>query len=110
MAWLLRNGDVLAAIEDRRRGWPATLQGALILRPPSLIHTFGCPSALDLAVCSHATLDTGDRGFAVRRITSVNAHRLRAPLLLGGVVVAAPAGSFERWRLQVGDQLEIRAG
>ncbi len=57
MSWLVRDGDVLAAVDeatsvpDRLRGlWhrPAPL-GALLLRPPLVLHTVGLPYAVDVA-------------------------------------------------------------
>jgi hypothetical protein len=107
MSWLLRDGDVLATVEDRRRGWQASLQGALVLRGPALVHTL-TPSqarALDVARC---VPDGGDRTLRVRRISVVARRRVSVPHLGSGGLVVAPAGTFERWRLQVGDRLEVR--
>jgi hypothetical protein len=110
MSWLLRDGDVLAAIEDRRKGWHQSLQGALVIRGPFLVHTLVSAAALDLARCGLTTLDGDTTGFKVERIVAVSPRRLTAPLLGRGAVVVAPAGSFERWKLRVGDCLEIRGG
>jgi len=108
MSWLLRDGDVLAAVEDPRRGWPATLHGAVLLSPPAFVHTLRVPVALDLAWCVPTSLD-GDRpGLVVRRIRRVGARRAAAPHLRTGRLVVATAGSFDRWRLHVGDLLEVR--
>ncbi|MGH9054278.1 MAG: hypothetical protein ACRDYY_00170 [Acidimicrobiales bacterium] len=111
MAWLLRDGDVLAALEDRRRGWQSTLQGALVLTPPAFVQTMTRSSGaggLDVAWCKPATLDGGDAGFLVVRIAAVRPRRAAAPRLGARTVVVAPAGTFERWRLRVGDHLEVR--
>ena len=110
MSWLLRDGDVLAAVEERRRGWQANLQGAVVLRGVSLVQTLSpLPArALDVARCKSARLEGGGTALRVRRITVVGPRRLAPPHLGGGGLVVAPAGTFERWRLQVGDCLEVR--
>jgi hypothetical protein len=110
MSWLLRDGDVLATVEDRRRGWQASLQGALVLRRPALVQTL-TPSqarALDVAKCASEDGDGGNGTLRVRRISVVARRRVSVPHLGGGGLVVAPAGTFERWRLQVGDRLEVR--
>ncbi len=110
MSWLLRDGDVLASVEDRRRGWQASLQGALVLRSPAVVQTLtgGHPQALDVAWCARAKLDGGRPALRVRRIGVVGPHRLSPPHLGRGGLVVAPAGTFERWSLHLGDCLEVR--
>jgi hypothetical protein len=110
MSWLIRDGDVLAAVEAPRRGWQACLHGAVVLRRPAVVHTFSRPAAspLDVAWCVPAALDGGVPGLRVRRITMLSPHRVAVPHVGHGAVVVAPAGSFERWRLHVGDRLEVR--
>jgi hypothetical protein len=110
MSWLLRDGDVLAAVEERRRGWQASLQGALVLPGPALVHTLTPPGAgpLDVAWCAPTKLDGGGAAMQVRRIRVVGRRRVAPPHLGPGGLVVAPAGTFERWRLQVGDRLEVR--
>ena len=110
MSWLLRDGDVLAAVEDRRRGWQASLQGALVLRGPALVQTLTPDPArgLDVAWCAPADGDGGRRVLRVRRITVIGPPP----------GVAAPSGwrrpgggpgrHLRAWRLQVGDCLEVR--
>jgi hypothetical protein len=105
MSWLLRDGDVLAAVEHRRRGWQASLHGALVLRGPVVVHTL-TPThavALDVARCGR-----DGQALRVRRIAVLGRRRVSLPHLGGGGLVVAPAGTFERWRLQVGDRLEVR--
>lgn len=110
MSWLLRDGDVLAAVEDRRRGWQASLQGALVLLGPAVVQTLtpGQARALDVAWCTRAHLDGGRQVLRVRRISMIGPHRVSPPHLGAGGLVVAPAGTFERWRLHVGDCLEVR--
>ena len=110
MSWLLRDGDVLAAVEDRRRGWQASLQGAVVLRGPALVQTLtpGPARGLDVAWCAAVDLEGGRRVLRVRRISVIGPRRVSPPHLGGGGLVVAPAGTFERWRLHVGDCLEVR--
>jgi hypothetical protein len=110
MPWLIREGDVLAVVEDRRKGWHSSLQGALVLTGPALVHTFAGSPGLDLAWCRNATLEDGVAGFRVSRISAVAPRRAAPPRLGRGALVVAPVGTFERWRLQVGDCLEVRGG
>jgi hypothetical protein len=110
MSWLIRDGDVLAAVETPRRGWRSSLQGVVVLRRPAVVHTLTRTGArpLDVAWCAPATLDGGVAALRVRRITTLSPHRVAVPRVGHGAVVVAPAGSFERWRLHVGDKLEVR--
>jgi hypothetical protein len=110
MPWLLREGDVLAAVEEQRRGWQRSLHGAVVLRGLVVVHTLTGPAArdLDVALCTPAVLDGGVEGLKVRRIKALPRRRLLPPHIGPGALVVAPAGSFERWHLQVGDHLEVR--
>jgi hypothetical protein len=110
MSWLIRDGEVLATVEDRQRGWQASLQGALVLRRPAVVQTLTCSDArpVDVAWCRAAKLADGQTGLQVRRMTTVGRRRVGPPHLGGGGLVVAPAGTFERWRLRIGDCLEIQ--
>jgi hypothetical protein len=108
MSWLLRDGDVLAAIEDPRKGWHRSLQGAMLLPRPAMVHTLVDAVALDVAWCGPATGGNGEPGFRVRRIAELPPRRLARPHLGAGALLVAPGGTFERWRLHVGDRLEVR--
>jgi hypothetical protein len=110
MSWLLRDGDVLAAIEDPRKGWQRNLQGAVLLHRPAVVHTLVDAVELDVAWCGPATVGTGDPGLQVRRIAALAPRRMARPRLGAGALLVAPGGTFERWRLQVGDCLEVRGG
>ena len=110
MSWLLRDGDVLAVIEDRRKGWHRSLQGAVVIRAPAVVQTITCAASLDVAFCGTATLEDGLPGFRVRRLTSLSPWRVAPPHFRAGALVVAPRGTFERWRLHVGDCLEVRGG
>jgi hypothetical protein len=110
MPWLIRDGDVLAAVEAPHRGWPSSLQGAVVLRRPILVRALAGSAArpLDVAWCAPATLDCGSAGLRVRRIGRLSRHRVAVLHVGHGAMVVAAGGSFERWRLRVGDRLEVR--
>jgi uncharacterized membrane protein (UPF0127 family) len=105
---LLRDGEVLAALEvaetfsERSRGLLGRpgLAGALLLRPARSVHSMGMQFALDVAFC--------DRELVVRRTVCLSPGRLTRPTLRSGCVIEAESGSFDRWRLRPGDQLEVR--
>jgi hypothetical protein len=106
VSWLLRDGDVLAAL-DGRRGLCGPIEGARVVRAPLMPHTLRSGLAVDLAWCGVKVTDGGEACFEVRRIATLAPRRVGRPLSKG-VVIAAEAGAFERWHLQVGDRLEIR--
>jgi uncharacterized membrane protein (UPF0127 family) len=109
MAWLLRDGEVLASVEiaeslgARARGLlgRSTLEGAMVLRPARSVHSIGMRFAIDVAFCDDAliVLDT----------QTLKRNRMTRPRWRAFCVVEARAGAFERWRLRPGDQLELRA-
>lgn len=108
MAWLLRDGEVLASLEvplgtrERMRGLRGRtdFQGAMVLRPCRQVHTFGMHFPLDVAFCDAA-------GVVLRTLT-LPAWRLSRPVWRAAFVIEAEAGAFERWKLAPGDHLEIR--
>ena len=109
MAWLLRDGEVLASLEvaatrgERRRGLLGRdgIEGALLLQRARSVHSFGMRFPLDVAWC--------DRDLTVLRVARLPRHRLTRPVLRAHAVLEAEAGSFERWGLQPGDRLELRS-
>jgi hypothetical protein len=109
MPWLLRDGDVLAVVtEGRGRGWRESLQGAVIIRPPAMVHTLTAGVSLDVAWCANLALEDGRSGFQVRRLATIAPRRVGPPLVTSGALVVAAASTFERWHLKVGDHLEVR--
>jgi uncharacterized protein len=106
--WLLRDGDVLAALEiaetfgERARGLLGRngIEGALLLRPARSVHSMGMDFAIDVAFC--------DRELVVKRTVCLRPGRFTRPSLRSGCVIEAESGSFDRWRLRPGDQLEVR--
>lgn len=105
MAWLLRETEVLAALETDRSAFSADLRGALLLRRRQVVHTLYPALDLDVAWCDErpgATLE-------VLRVAALKRRRLARPRRAPAVVLA-PAGAFERWNLKVGDRLEVKGG
>jgi hypothetical protein len=107
-AWLLRDGEVLAAVEvaetfgARLRGLLGRdgIEGAVLLRPAKSVHTIGMRFPLDVAYCR--------RDLTVLEVTTMARHRIGFPRLRAHCVIEAERGAFERWRLQPGDQLELK--
>ena len=109
MAWLLREGEVLAALEiaasrkARRKGLVGRdgIDGALLLPSARMgVHSFGMRFPLDVAFC--------DRDMVVRRVTSMRPVRMTRPSFSAPCVIEAEAGAFARWGLNIGDELEIK--
>ena len=109
MSWLVREGDVLAAAEladtarARRRGLLGRdgIAGALVLRPCRHVHTARMRFPIDVAFCD-------SDGVVVRTVTLVP-WRLSPYVHRAAFVIEAEAGAFDRWRLRVGDRVELRA-
>lgn len=108
MAWLVREGDVLAAAEvaatrrARRRGLRGRddVEGALVLRPCRSVHTVGMRFPLDVAFC--------DRDGVVIRTYSLRSFRLSPYVRQAALAIEAREGAFERWGLRVGDKIEVK--
>jgi uncharacterized protein len=106
--WLLRGGEVLASLEvaetarARTRGLLGRdgIDGGLLLRPATSVHTLGMRFPLDVAYCD-ADLVVLDAVRMVPWRAGVPRRRCRS-------VIEAEAGAFERWGLRVGDELEVR--
>ena len=72
----------------------------MLLRPAMSVHTAGMRFPIDVAFC--------DAGLVViDTVCRVPPFRLLAPRLRARCVIEAEAGSFERWGLRPGDQLEL---
>ena len=108
MAWLLRDDEVLAALEvvesrrDRMRGLLGRdgIDGALLIRPGKSVHSFGMRFPLDVAFC--------DRQMVVLRTVALPPNRLTRLSLRCCNIIEAEEGAFDRWKLRRGDQLEVR--
>lgn len=107
-AWLLRDGEVLAALEmtesrqERMQGLldREGIDGAILIRPARSVHSVGMQFALDVAFC--------DKDLVVLRTVCLRPGRVTRPSLKGSCVIEAESGAFDRWRLRPGDRLEIR--
>lgn len=108
MVWLLREGEVLATLElaaSRRRQRRGLLgrdgfEGALLLPRAGMVHTIGMRFPLDVAYC--------DAEMRVLATVRMPPWRLGRPRLRARQVIEAEAGAFSRWRLGVGDVLEVK--
>jgi uncharacterized protein len=109
MAWLMREGEVLAALEiaasrkARRKGLVGRdgIDGALLLPSARMgVHSLGMRFPLDVAFC--------DQEMIVRRVLALKPLRVTRPSFAAPCVLEAEAGAFDRWGIQPGDQLEIQ--
>jgi len=108
MSWLLRDGDVLASLEEARGASGRTrgllgrdgFEGALLLRPARSVHTIGMRFPIDVAYL--------DAELHVLAMTRMHPWRVGLPRWHARCVIEAEAGSFDRWKLAVGDELEIK--
>jgi hypothetical protein len=113
VAWLTRDDEVLATIEPCRPGWRRDLDGVVVLKRPCLVPTLAERVPLDLAWCSPGTVDGSvptSGSLLVRRIRTASARPALVACVRYAVLVVAPAAAFDRWRLRVGDRLEVRGG
>lgn len=109
MAWLVRDGEVLATLEvadgarARSKGLLGRdgIEGALFLQPARSVHTIGMRFAIDVA---HL-----DKDLVVLRTRTMRRWRLGRVVLKADGVLEAEAGTFAHWELKAGDQLEIKA-
>ena len=108
MAWLVRDGEVLASAEcpERPHGRAKGLlgrdgfEGAMVLRPCRQVHTLGMRFPLDVAFC--------DRSGVVLRCLTLRPWRVSRLVWRAGFAIEAEAGAFERWVLRPGDQVEVQ--
>ena len=108
MSWIVRGDDVLAAAEVavshrlRSKGLIGRedFEGALILRPCRQVHTVGMKFPIDVAFCDRY-------GFVLHRST-LSPRRVSRLVWRSYFAIEARAGSFERWKLEPGDVIEVR--
>jgi uncharacterized membrane protein (UPF0127 family) len=108
MPWLVREGEVLASVEiatswrDRRKGLMGRdgLEGGLLLRPCTSVHTVGMRFDIEVAFC--------DEDLKVLETVRMRRWRVGIPRPGAHSVLEAEAGAFDRWRLRPGDQLEVK--
>lgn len=105
---LLRGEDLLCPLEIADSYWARlrgllgrdSVDGALLLRPSSSVHTVGMRCPLDVAFL--------DRDLVVVDLVTMRRHRLGRPRRRARSVLEAAEGAFARWQLAVGDQLAVR--
>ena len=108
MAWLVRDGEVLATLEmaestgARLRGLLGRdgIEGALLLQPAKSVHTVGMRFPIDVAYV--------DRDLNVLRTRAMRPWRFGRIVFKAHGVLEAEAGTFARWDLKPGDHLEIK--
>lgn len=107
MAWLTRDGQVLATAEvastraERRNGLlgRTDMDGVFVLKARS-VHTIGMKFPIDVAFC--------DAQGAVLKVVTLVPNRVTLPVSKARSAIEAPAGAFRQWSLRCGDVLEIR--
>lgn len=99
---MLASLEVAATRSARRKGLLGRdgIEGALLLQPARSVHSLGMRFPLDVAWC--------DRELQVLRVVRLAPYRLTRSVLRAHAVLEAEAGSFARWNLVVGDQLELQ--
>lgn len=108
MAWLIRDGQVLASLETaetllaRSRGLLGrrSFEGAILLRHTRGVHSVGMRFAMDVAWL--------DKDLVVLDTRSLRPFSIALPKMHARSVLEAEAGAFERWGLVRGDHLEIK--
>jgi uncharacterized membrane protein (UPF0127 family) len=110
VAWLVREGEVLASVEVARRfreravgllGRTGLEGGALLIEGAKSVHTVGMRFPIDVAFLDRS-------GRVVATITPLRPFRVTLPRWSARAVLEAPAGAFDRWRLRPGDALEVK--
>ena len=99
---MLASLEVAETRSARRRGLLGRdgIDGALLIRPARSVHSIGMRFPLDVAWC--------DRELHVVRVARLAPYRMTRSVLRANAVLEAEAGSFARWNLAVGDQLELQ--
>lgn len=106
--WLVLEERVLANVEvadsrrSRRKGLLGrdAVDGALLLRPACMVHTFGMKFSIDVA-----HLDAHGK---VLRTTTMKPNRVGALVPRSRSVLETEAGALGRWGVSTGETLEIR--
>lgn len=108
MAWLVRDGEVLATAEvatgrrARARGLVGRdgFEGALVIPRCRQVHTVGVRFPLDVAFC--------DTDGLVLRTATLRPWRVSGVVWRAAFAIEAELGAFERWRLTLGDVVEVK--
>lgn len=105
---LVRDGEVLGPVEVADTYWRRLrgllgrdgVEGALLLRPASSVHTIGMRFAIDVAYL--------DRDLRVLDVATMRRYRLGAPRRHARAVLETERGVLARWGVEPGQTLEIR--
>ena len=104
MGWLLRQGEVLASLDVHASASaddaPSSDVGAQLRRDVRVVTGFGARNGVDVAWL--------DNDLVVRALGRVRRHGVRVAPRDCQAVLSAEPGAFERWKLQIGDRLEVR--
>lgn len=103
MGWLLRRGEVLASLDvhaSTTANGATPDVGALLRREVHFVTGLSGARGFDVAWLDHELV--------VRSVGHVGRFGLRAAPRACAAVVLAEPGAFERWKLEIGDQLEAR--
>ena len=108
MAWLVRDGEVLASLDiaetrgERRKGLIGRDRTDAVLYLPKTrsVHTFGMRFAIDVAFV--------DADLTVLKVLTLPPFRVSWIVAGSTGAFEAEAGCFGEWNLSVGDGLEIR--
>lgn len=108
MPWLVTGEHVVASLEvadtarARRRGLLGRdgIEGAMLLSPARMVHTFGMRFPIDVA-----HVDGDD---TVMSVVTMKPWRVGRPRLRARHVIEAEAGALKRWGITPGVQIEVR--
>lgn len=109
MGWLVRGDDMLCSVEVAEAPMARLLgllgrdgvEGALLIPGCRSVHTLGMRFAIDVAFLSR-------KGRVVAIVAPMRRWRLGRTRFRASQVLEAEAGAFARWRLAVGDVVEVR--
>jgi uncharacterized membrane protein (UPF0127 family) len=107
MAWLCSDRRRVAAVEvattlrERSRGLLGRdgLDGSILLKPASSVHTMRMRFPIDVAYC--------DRKLRVLDVVMMAPNRIGRPRLRARAVLEAEAGRMAAWGVKAGSQLAI---
>jgi len=120
MPWLLRDGEVLAAVEEARtavargRGLLGRDHEGVLLLEAWSIHTIGMRRDIDVAFCRACSVGPRHRRpdgvleLEVVGVRTLRPRRVSRPRRRGRFVLEAAAGSFASWGVAPGERLVVR--
>ena len=94
--------EIASTRRERRRGLCGRdgIEGALLLERTRSVHTLGMRFPIDVAHC--------DAEMRVLSVTTMPANRVGRVVPRARAVIEAEAGSFQRWGIAPGVELEVR--